>query len=217
MAMSFFGKSDSVKTDAAPPCYPLGQQVHAYWLALCADGQPPLRQAIDPRGIEAALAQTFIAEQIAPGVARMRVAGMGLADILGMDLRGMPISCLIDPPCRDQMAAAVSAVTQMRQVVTLDLSAAGGLGRPLLKARLVMMPLRDDTGGICILGCLDIIGEIGRAPRRLMIEASRNASHNGAAQPLRRVAAPLGHAEPKIAFEVQPTKSSRSYLQLVKS
>lgn len=214
--MSFFGKGESTKAEAAAPHFPMVQQVQAYWLALCAEGQPPLRQAIDPRGIESALGQTFVADCIAPGVARMRVAGMGLADILGMDLRGMPITCLIDPLFRDRMAAAVNAVAEQMQVVTLDLSSPGGFARPAFKAQLVMMPLRNDTGSICILGCLQIAGEIGRAPRRLMIDATRNTAMQGAQKPLRRVAEPLGDSAPHVAFEVQPCKAARSYLQLVK-
>ncbi len=221
--MSFFGKDDvpvgkahDGKSETAP-VFALVQQVRGYWQALCVAGQAPMRAQIDPRGLNAALGQTFLAERVAPGVGRLRVAGMGLADLLGMELRGMPLSCLIDPASRAQVAAGLDLVVDHGAVVEMDLSAAGSFGRPALRARLVLLPLRDEDGGTHrILGCLEVVGAIGRAPRRFAVEACRSSAMDGIAKPMLRVAVPLGNAAPKVAFEVEATKSSRSYLQLVK-
>ena len=56
----------------------------------------PRRAEIDPRGIENALEYAFILERIAPGMARIRLAGIHLSDLMGMEVRGMPLTSFID-------------------------------------------------------------------------------------------------------------------------
>ena len=66
------------------------QAVRAYWEAMRKPGHLPRRDDINPRGIASALEQVFLVEQIAPHHGRLRLAGMALSDLLGMDPRGMP-------------------------------------------------------------------------------------------------------------------------------
>ena len=142
-------------------------QMHAYWSGLCCDGVPPTRSAIDPRRIRAVLHQTFILEAIAPGLARFRVAGAALADLMGMDLRGMPISSLILPEGRERFAEALDTMFRSPAELHLDLRAPGGLARPALAARMLILPLRDDFGAVTrAMGCLITAGRPGRTPRR---------------------------------------------------
>ena len=75
-------------------------QVEAYWEALRGMNQLPKRSQIDPRGIEMALENTFILERIAPGIARLRIAGGHLNDLMGMEVRGMPLTALFCQPAR---------------------------------------------------------------------------------------------------------------------
>ena len=63
-----------------------------------------MRADIDPRGIEPLISSAFIAERIAPGVVRLRVAGMHLNDLMGMEVRGMPLTTFIAPSDRDAFA-----------------------------------------------------------------------------------------------------------------
>ncbi len=58
-------------------------QVEAYWEGLRQGRDVPMRSDIDPRGIEDALEYAFILERIAPGLARLRVAGSHLSDVMG--------------------------------------------------------------------------------------------------------------------------------------
>ncbi len=67
-------------------------EVRAYWEGLRVAGDLPRRDQIDPRGIAGALENTFLLERVAPGIARFRLAGMQLHDLMGMDVRGMPLS-----------------------------------------------------------------------------------------------------------------------------
>ena len=50
------------------------------------------RAGLNVRQLVSALEQVFLIEQIAPNHGRIRLAGMALCDLLGMDPRGMPIT-----------------------------------------------------------------------------------------------------------------------------
>ncbi|MCU0901790.1 MAG: PAS domain-containing protein [Cypionkella sp.] len=69
-------------------------EVRAYWEALRNGDMLPRRDRVDPRGIAGALEHSFLVERIAPGIARFRISGMIYNDLMGMDIRGMPMSCL---------------------------------------------------------------------------------------------------------------------------
>lgn len=82
--------------------------VEHYWHELAtARGEVPLRSEIDPRSIENALEYAFLAERIAPGLAKLRVAGAHLNDLMGMETAGMPLSTLFTPAARETLAGAV--------------------------------------------------------------------------------------------------------------
>jgi hypothetical protein len=67
-------------------------ELRAYWEALREGEMLPRRDRVDPRGIAGALEHSFLIERIAPGVARFRISGMVFNDLMGMDIRGMPMS-----------------------------------------------------------------------------------------------------------------------------
>jgi hypothetical protein len=145
-------------------------QVRAYWEGLHEDGMIPLRSQISPRGIETALSSTFLIERVAPGMARFRIAGMDLSDIMGMDSRGMPISAFFTTEARPDLAKHLEQVFAAPAMLSMDLSALPELGRPTLTARLLALPLRDEKGRTGLaLGCIALSGGIGRSPRRFDI------------------------------------------------
>jgi hypothetical protein len=142
-------------------------QVRAYWQGLRQDGALPARNTIDPRGIAEALESTFLLERVAKGVARFRIAGMHLHDLIGMDVRGMPLSTLFDPAGRNRLSEGLEAVFTTPAVLELWLEAERGLGRPRLEGRILVLPLNDALGQTTLaLGCLAMTGALGRAPRR---------------------------------------------------
>lgn len=153
------------------------QEVRAYWEALRGDaGEVPYRRQVDPRGIAGALDHAFLAERIAPGVARLRLAGMHLADLMGMEVRGMPLSALALPEARAALAEWVERVFAGPAAVEIALRGARGLGRPPLAATMLLLPLRSDAGEVNrALGCLVAEGAIGRTPRRLEVVAGAEA------------------------------------------
>ncbi|MDE1130590.1 MAG: PAS domain-containing protein, partial [Ascidiaceihabitans sp.] len=80
-------------------------QVESYWEALRGSRLVPKRSEIDPRGIEYALEYTFVLERIAIGMARFRIAGSHLCNIMGMEVRGMPLSSFITPSGRKTLGS----------------------------------------------------------------------------------------------------------------
>jgi hypothetical protein len=145
-------------------------QVEAYWEALRGDRLLPKRADIDPRGIERALEYAFILERIAPGVARLRVAGSHLSDLMGMEVRGMPLTAFFAPGARRQVADGLEEVFQTPATSLLHLHSPGAIGRKALEARMLILPLKSDLGDVSrALGCLVSSGEMGNAPRRFDI------------------------------------------------
>lgn len=146
------------------------RQVEAYWHGLCAADEVPMRSQIDPRGMEDALENAFLMERIAPSMAKIRVAGTHLNDIMGMQIAGMPLSCLIAPPDRERFGEAVMRLFADPAIVRLDLAAEGGFGKPDLEAHMILLPLRSDFGDQTrALGALISHGRIGRTPRRFTL------------------------------------------------
>lgn len=147
------------------------RQVEAYWRALCSAGDIPARGQIDPRGMQDALEYAFLMERIAPGMAKLRVAGAHLSDLMGMEMAGMPLSSLILPESREAVSEGVAALFADPAIVRMQLKAQGGLGKPELQADLLLMPLRSDFGDVTrALGVLVSHGRIGRTPRRFVLE-----------------------------------------------
>jgi hypothetical protein len=98
------------------------------------------------------------------------MAGSRLHDLMGMDLRGMPLTALIEPASRGAVADAVERVFADPAIADLTLDGERGFGRPTLSGRLLLLPLTGPSGAADrALGVLVLDGETGRAPRRLAL------------------------------------------------
>lgn len=151
-------------------------EMRGYWQALRRNGALPRRSAIEPRGMAGALAGAFLVERIAPGIARLRVAGRQIGDLLGMEGAGLPLSALFEPLARPRLAEVLEACLTAPATLDLRLGSDSGIGRPRLRARMVLLPVASDFGrGEMALGCLCLAGAVGRQPRRLTIEDIRQA------------------------------------------
>ncbi len=205
-------------------------QVEAYWEALRGARLMPYRSEIDPRGIEQALEYSFIVERIAPGIARLRIAGSHLSDLMGMEVRGMPLTAFIAPGSRRQLSDTLEEVFETPATCTLNLHSEKAPGMPPLSARLILMPLKSDLGDVSrLLGALVSVGDTGRSPRRFEITGTSLRpiiSDESAPVPMakepslptpRPVAQTSGFAEPKPSFRTETPLSDAPYLRLVKS
>jgi hypothetical protein len=145
----------------------------AHWERCRGGALVPRRADIDPRAIAPLISSAFIAERIAPGVVRLRVAGMHLNDLMGMEVRGMPLACFIAPADREAFGLRVVDLFDGPAILRFALRSARGIGRPPLAATLMLLPLRSDLGDISrALGCLVSHGAVGRVPRRFAIAAA---------------------------------------------
>ena len=167
MMLTYFGKGRGA---AAAPGFGAVQAVRGYWEALRTNGALPRRDQIDPRGIAQALENVFLIERIAPGLARFRLAGMHVNEIMGMDVRGMPLTTLFDPGARTRITVALEPVFAGPAALEVWLEAERGIGKPALEARMILLPLVGSTGepGLA-LGCLASVGVTGRTPRRFAV------------------------------------------------
>lgn len=127
-------------------------QVRAYWEGLRQGGGIPDRTQLDPRGFGGVLDRVFLAESIGRGLVQVRIAGSSLCEAAGIDLRGLPLSCLFSAGARPALSEALEQVTDGQALAELDLGAnRGGAGAV---ARLVLLPLTDGPDRRLVLGCL---------------------------------------------------------------
>ena len=203
-------------------------QVEAYWEGLRGARLMPKRSEIDPRGIESALEHTFILERIAPGMARIRIAGSHLSDLMGMEVRGMPLTSLITPPCRRQINDLLEDVCQRPAVCEMRLNAEISVTKPQLDGRLLLMPLKSDLGDVSrILGCLVSQGDIGHTPRRFDVVGVKIRSitapstlpvaQKSTSKTQDAPAQAHGFGEPARAFKSHAPRPDVPYLRVVKS
>ena len=181
-------------------------ELRGYWEGLRGGRGVPLRSAVNPRGIERALEYAFILERIAPSIARFRLAGMHLSDLMGMEVRGMPLTSFFTPKSRPRVATLLEAVFQGPEITDLTLEGEGGFGKPVLAAKLLILPLKSDLGDVTrALGCLVADGQIGRTPRRFDIISAGNTRIPGASTPVAEPArSNAGFAEASRAFQAAP-------------
>lgn len=211
-------------------------QLEAYWEALRGNRLMPNRAEIDPRGIEQALEYSFIVERIAPGIARLRIAGSHLSDLMGMEVRGMPLTSFITPASRRQLSDILEEVFETPATCSLQLHSEQGAGLPPLEARMVLMPLKSDLGDVSrILGALISVGDMGRSPRRFdVVQSSLRPIVADASlppvirkEPIKAKTTPKPRApatqpeqafrEPSVPFRSETPRREAPYLRLVKS
>ncbi len=202
--------------------FPSISVVRAYWEALRNGRDVPFRSEIDPRGLETALEHTFILERIAPRVARFRLSGMHLNDLMGHETRGMPLTSFFTAEARGEIEAILARVFDGPETAELSLSADIGPGRPRLEGRLLLLPMRSDLGDISrALGCLVCEGPVGRTPRRFSVAGARVMPSGGAARMTasrQPVDTARGFGEAPAAFHgsvKRVTALERPYLRLV--
>ena len=154
MTLSFL---DRFRPQRAATAQPWGfeglAQVRAYWEGLRTATALPARAALDPRGLSGMLDRVFLAERIGKGLAQVRIAGSGLAEFAGMDVRGLPLSCLFAPESRHQLGLSLERAFDAPAVAELDLGSDRAAGGGLV-ARLLLLPLADEARAKRVLGAI---------------------------------------------------------------
>ncbi|MGH1425681.1 MAG: PAS domain-containing protein [Pseudooceanicola sp.] len=195
--------------------YPAIREVEGYWQGLRGGRLVPRRSEIDPRGIERALEFAFIIERIAPGIARLRIAGSHLSDLMGMEVRGMPLSSFFAPSARSEAGDLIEQVFRSPATAELTLSAERGIGKPAIDARMILLPMKSDLGDMSrALGCLSTHGAIGRSPRRFEISGTivkRLIHDDGVNLDTPGEPAPTAHADPATSDAPDPVTTTPGF------
>lgn len=150
------------------------RDLHAYWDRLRCGRALPNRSDIDPRDISHLLEHGFLLERVGSGDIRFRLAGMGIGDLMGMDVRGMPLRALINTDQRPEFSESLESIFDGPELHIYHLRS-DRRGQDPLKAAMIVLPLLDSDGQISrALGTLVVEGRIGFAPRRFsMVERLR--------------------------------------------
>jgi hypothetical protein len=185
--------------------------LRAYWEKLRGDRIAPYRAELDPRSFEAALEHMFILERLNPTQVRIRLAGMRICEIMGMEVRGMPPEALIDPDHRQSLTDLLDSVFNTPAIAEIDLEMHDPSGIAS-DARMLILPLRSDFGEMTrAIGCLVTGPHTGRSPvafsivdkRVLRIRAAADAS--GEAMPgFEDEKVPFRPAEPRPQLRAVP-------------
>jgi hypothetical protein len=195
------------------------QEVRAYWEALRQGSTLPQRKDVDPRGMADALEHVFLLERIGHGLGRFRLAGMHLTQLMGMEVRGMPITALFEPQSRGAIESLLEDTFRLPAIIEIALEAERGIGRPILEGRMILLPVIGDDG-TCdrALGCLVTLGEVGRSPRRFAIVRQRTSAIAPSPEADPNTPMPAtGFADSAAPYVVPPSNRARGHLRLVKS
>lgn len=183
------------------------QQLFEYWSDLRGGRSAPYKSEVTARGVGRTLASnTFILENLADGARRFRLAGSGLHDIFGLELRGMSAQAIMQQESRARLQSLMDDCLGAAKVCVFTCRAEN-LGRDALQLEVFLAPLRSDfdqmnriLGAAHVLDCQDV--RIESAPRRCFITDANTFAFT---DPNRvEVSAPMaGFAEPAAGFDFQ--------------
>jgi hypothetical protein len=140
-----------------------------HWEALRREGAVPLQTQIRPRALKEILPQVFIVEAADPRCPIYRLAGTGLCERFGRELRGVPF--LADWEIQSQR----SVVSIMRTAQTRLLPACFHTVASLedfgwVDVETVLAPLaRSDSGAVRFLGTMQITSDLPRLNRGIIV------------------------------------------------
>ena len=165
-----FGKTNGFQKQMTDPVI---IEMLTYWENLRAGRSAPSRSEVDPRQIQSSLEHTFILERVRDGHPRVRLAGMAVCDLLGMELRGMPARSLFDIDSRDRFDEFLDDVLEKSQVTELYLRASIDQD-DITHGRMLLLPLLDDLGQKTrVMGCITLNSKVFRPPIRFKIEEAK--------------------------------------------
>lgn len=151
---------------------PVLSQIEAYWDALRAGRTAPARAQVNPRGLSDVLSHCFVLERVAKHYASFRVYGRKVTELMGLELREMPVTAPFFAESREILEETLVQVFDRPAAARLSIESPGSFRRERIEGRLSLLPLRDDLGQTSrILGGISYHGDVGRSPRRLEITA----------------------------------------------
>lgn len=125
-----------------------------HWESLREGNLPPFRAQISPREMPDVLDTLFIFEHLAKGDTRVRIAGLKICEMMGMEVRGRAAESLFNESNTAEFTAILESVMQGPNIAHLELESVDKSGNSGL-AEMILLPLRSDFGDVNrIIGCV---------------------------------------------------------------
>lgn len=152
-----------------PKGCPVVARLGQIWESLRRDSALPDREALTPAALSDILPNAFLIDRVRPGLVRFRVAGQHLSQVMGMDVRGMPLRAFMEITDRKRLMENVESVFETCARLDMGL-VSDAQGRATLTGRMVLLPVTGPEGKPDrALGVLVTEGLIGLTPRRFRI------------------------------------------------
>ncbi len=182
------------------------QTLRSHWDSLRTNGELPLRADINPRQIPDVLDSLFIFERLNPQDVRVRIAGLNLCEMMGMEVRGQSPVSFFDSSTRRRFAAVVADVLDRATVAQLGLDTVDKMGNEA-RADMILLPLRSDFGDVNrVIGCVTGPAEGFTAPMRFHVRSVDMETPNSPEQNVQS----FGFAEQGAGFIMDGTSSFRT-------
>ena len=182
------------------------QTLRSHWESLRINGGIPLRADIDPRQIPDVLDSLFIFERLNPQDVRVRIAGLTLCEMMGMEVRGQSPLSFFDDSTRRRFAAVVADVMDRPTTARLGLDTVDKMGNEA-RAEMILLPLRSDFGDVTrLIGCVTGPAEGFTAPMRFHVRNVDMETLNSTEQDTQS----FGFAEQGAGFIMDGTSSFRA-------
>lgn len=154
------------------------KELEEYWSGLPRTNGVPHRKDVNPAAMDGLLEDSFVLERVAPGVARIRVAGRNIAKLIGVEPRGLPLTAVMLPDARAEIAKQVEIAFSTPSIVEIPLVGPRAVRQPKLQGKILLLPLRDTHGRVSrILGALVMSGRRGIGGRRFGIGENADVRH----------------------------------------
>ena len=126
----------------------------SHWESLRINGELPLRADIDPRQIPDVLDRLFIFERLNSQDVRVRIAGLTICEMMGMEVRGQSPMSFFRESTRAQFATVVADVLDQSMIARLQLDTIDKTDHEA-RATMILLPLRSDFGDVNrVIGCI---------------------------------------------------------------
>ncbi len=180
--------------------------LRSHWESLRINGELPLRAEIDPRQIPDVLDNLFIFERLNPQDVRVRIAGLALCEMIGMEVRGQSPMSFFDESTRRRFAAVIDDVMDRPTIARLGLDTVDKMGNEA-RVEMILLPLRSDFCDVSrVIGCVTAPENGFSAPMRFHARTVDLEALNCAGQSTQS----FGFAEQSVGFIMDGTSSFRA-------
>ena len=152
------------------------QMLLNYWRRMRGEQLAPARSSIAPRDIKKHLAFTFLLKREGADRFSFVLAGTGVCDLFGRELRGSSFSHLFADPSRDAATTALVRTAHLSVPTVASCVAETADGRPLT-AEVLLLPYADARGETSfVLGYFQALEPLSRLYGRQLVRMRLGAS-----------------------------------------